>query len=151
MGVLKAERRSRELGAAAIQYAALPYRRGEQLEVLLVTSRETGRWVIPKGWPMKAKLPYATAEREALEEAGVTGRIARQSIGDYPYAKRLAGGASLDCLVQVYPLEVLRQRAEWPEKAERTSRWFSLEEAAAAVQEPELAALIMAFAPPPAA
>jgi 8-oxo-dGTP pyrophosphatase MutT (NUDIX family) len=149
MGALKAEKRVREMRGAAVQYAALPYRVADDgLELLLVTSRETGRWVIPKGWPMKGKKPHSTAEREALEEAGVTGRIGKQAIGAYQYAKRLTNGAALDCIVHVYPLEVLRQRTQWPEKAERTGHWFTPQEAAKAVHEPTLAALIESFSPP---
>jgi 8-oxo-dGTP pyrophosphatase MutT (NUDIX family) len=147
MGALKAEKRSlRAPDGAAVQVAALPYRLADGLEVLLVTSRETGRWVIPKGWPMKGKAPHQAAAREALEEAGVTGRIGAQSIGAYHYAKRLSNGAALDCIVHVYPLAVRRQRASWPEKAERIGHWFPAREAARAVHEPTLAALIESFA-----
>jgi 8-oxo-dGTP pyrophosphatase MutT (NUDIX family) len=116
--------------------------------VLLVTSRDTGRWVIPKGWPMKGKSPHEAAAREAMEEAGVKGRIAEAAIGAYQYAKRLSNGAALDCIVHVYPLAVERQLTRWPEKAERIGHWFSLKDAARAVHEPTLAALIERFAPP---
>ncbi len=76
-----------------MQYAALPYRVRDGLELLLITSRETGRWVIPKGWPMKGKTAHAAAAREALEEAGLKGKIGKQSLGDYSYGKRLSNGA----------------------------------------------------------
>ena len=145
MGALKVQKR--EIGGAAVQYAALPYRCAERVEVLLVTSRETGRWVIPKGWPMKGKKPHSAAEREALEEAGVTGKIGKQSIGTYSYAKRLLGGATIDCVVHVYPLAVERQQASWREQDQRTARWFDPQEAADAVQEPMLAALLQGFTP----
>jgi 8-oxo-dGTP pyrophosphatase MutT (NUDIX family) len=128
-----------------LQYAALPYRRGETLEILLVTSRETQRWVIPKGWPIKGKKPYAAAAREALEEAGITGKVGKSPIGAYHYPKRLNNGAALECTVEVFEMEVLKQRKRWPEQHQRTSRWFRVEEAAAAVQEPELRALIEDF------
>src|ERR1700761_2252507 len=73
------------------QYAALPWRHrhGEELEILLATSRETRRWVIPKGWPMKNRKPHAAAAQEAFEEAGVSGRVMKRSIGRYNYVKRL--------------------------------------------------------------
>jgi 8-oxo-dGTP pyrophosphatase MutT (NUDIX family) len=128
------------------QYAALPWRDDGGLEILLVTSRETRRWVIPKGWPMKGKQPHAAAAREALEEAGVTGRIAKRPIGAYSYIKRLKNGAPLQCSVDVFPLKVVNQRTRWPEQGERTAHWFTPDEAATAVDEPELQALIDAFA-----
>ena len=129
-----------------LQYAALPYRPGEDgLEILLVTSRETQRWVIPKGWPMKGRKPHAAAAREALEEAGVTGKVSRTPLGAYHYVKRLANGAPLACTVDVYPLEVDRQRKHWREQGQRTGHWFSVEAAAQAVDEPELQDLIARF------
>jgi len=129
-----------------LQYAALPFRRGpERLEILLVTSRETHRWIIPKGWPMKGKAPHAAAAREALEEAGVVGKVGKEAIGAYHYVKRLKNGAPLDCVVDVFPLAVARQRKQWPEQGQRTAHWFSVEDAAEAVDEPELRALILAF------
>lgn len=133
-------------GRPAVQFAALPYRRGERLEILLVTSRETRRWVIPKGWPMKGKKPHAAAAREALEEAGVTGRIDKGSLGAYPYLKRLKNGDPAPCEVRVFALEVQHEHDVWPEMTQRERRWFSAEVAAAAVDEPELAELILEFA-----
>jgi 8-oxo-dGTP pyrophosphatase MutT (NUDIX family) len=128
-----------------LQYAALPYRVGETIEVLLVTSRETQRWVIPKGWPMNGKKPHAAAAREALEEAGVSGKVAKTPFGAYRYVKRLKNGAPLVCSVDVFPLQVERQRKRWPEQHQRTAHWFSVEEAAESVDEPELQALIARF------
>src|ERR1700745_921113 len=100
---------------------------------MLVTSRDTRRWIIPKGWPIGGKAPHASAAREALEEAGVVGKVGRDSIGTFTYEKRLANGAVVICEVQVFLLEVKRQRTDWPEKEEREVRWFSLSEAAKAV------------------
>ena len=131
---------------AVVQYAALPYRAGDELEVLLITSRGTGRWVLPKGWPMKGKTAHAAAAREALEEAGVRGRIAKHAIGLYHYGKRLRTGAVLTCTVEVYPLAVERQMSRWLEQGQRTLRWFGSRDAANLVEEAELAALIEAFA-----
>jgi 8-oxo-dGTP pyrophosphatase MutT (NUDIX family) len=128
------------------QYAALPYRWIDgELEILLLTSRETRRWVIPKGWPMAGKKPHAAAAQEALEEAGVIGKIAKTPIGAYTYVKRLKNGAGLVCKVDVYPLAVARQLKRWPEQAQRTAHWFAPYEAAQAVNEPELDELIEAF------
>ncbi|MEO8115793.1 MAG: NUDIX domain-containing protein, partial [Phenylobacterium sp.] len=116
------------------------------LKVLLITSRETGRWVIPKGWPMKGKRPHAAAAREAFEEAGVVGQIAKTALGDYGYDKRMKTGQTLPCRVEVFALKVTAQRRSWPEKDERTSQWFDWEEAAEAVEEDELASLIRVLA-----
>jgi 8-oxo-dGTP pyrophosphatase MutT (NUDIX family) len=130
-----------------IQYAALPYRRaGGETEVMLVTSRRTGRWIIPKGWPMKGKSPCATAACEALEEAGVLGRIGKAPIGSYSYEKELKGGEVVGCRVFVYLLEVERQRRNWPERDKRQTRWLSPIEAASSVRETVLAQIIRQFA-----
>jgi 8-oxo-dGTP pyrophosphatase MutT (NUDIX family) len=110
---------------------------------MLVTSRDTGRWIIPKGWPIAREAPHASAEREALEEAGIVGTVARDSIGTYLYEKRLAGGAVVICEVLVFPLEVTCQQDDWPEKEERAFQWFSPDDAAKAVQEPALREIIL--------
>ena len=128
------------------QYAALPYRRGDGLEVLLISSRETKRWVLPKGWPMKSRKPHAAAAREAMEEAGLIGKIAKQSIGEYHYHKRLKNGAVVVCRVEVFPMLVAKERKSWPEKDERTRCWFPLAEAADLVAEPDLADVIKTLA-----
>jgi 8-oxo-dGTP pyrophosphatase MutT (NUDIX family) len=142
----KSRTKSRVALRVAVQYAALPYRWSGGLLILLVTSRDTRRWVIPKGWPMKGRQPHAAAALEALEEAGVSGRIARLPVGAYPYVKRLKSGAGVNCQDDVYPLEVQRQRTRWREQHERTVHWFAPDDAAEAVHEPELAALIVQFA-----
>jgi 8-oxo-dGTP pyrophosphatase MutT (NUDIX family) len=129
-----------------IQYAALPWRDGAGLEILLITSRETGRWVIPKGWPMKGRSPAAAAAAEAREEAGVVGDIAKSPVGSYLYVKFRKTGLGSPCKVKVFPLKVTGQRDSWREQAERTARWFPAAEAAAAVQERQLARLIRKFA-----
>src|SRR5256886_10129543 len=109
-----------------IQYAALPYRSSStQTEVMLVTSRETHRWIIPKGWPKKGKSPHRSAAREAFEEAGVVGSVGRRAVGSFSYEKRMKNGASVECEVRVFPLEVKRQKEEWPEKQQRRVKWLS--------------------------
>lgn len=130
--------------ASHVQCAALPYRRlaNAAIEVMLITSRDTGRWVIPKGWQDDGLGPQDSAEREAREEGGLVGRMGDQPIGRYRYRKRLPDGSSVACLVDVFPLEVKRQLKSWPERKERETRWFMLRQAAAAVQERELAAMI---------
>lgn len=129
------------------QIAALPWRRrGGEIEVLLVTSRETKRWVIAKGNPMIDLDDPLAAAQEAYEEAGVQGDIRHQPVGSYPYDKRFKDGRCLRCEVEVYPLEVLIQLGSWPEADQRKRQWMLAEEAAQKVHEPELAKLIRNFA-----
>jgi 8-oxo-dGTP pyrophosphatase MutT (NUDIX family) len=129
-----------------IQYAALPYRirRDGTVEVRLITSRETRRWVIPKGWPMKGLTPAKAAARETYEEAGLLGTVSREPLGLYTYDKRLAN-RTVPCDVIVFPLKVKRRARNWPERSQRFGFWFPIESAAAAVQEEELKVLILAF------
>ena len=127
------------------QVAALPLRRVRgSLEVLLVSSRETGRWVIPKGWPSKRLSDAGAAAREAKQEAGVTGKMVGVPIGSYRYQKTM--GVEIRFIdVVVYPLWVKKQRKRWREKNERTRAWFSQDEAAQMVREPRLKTLISGF------
>ncbi len=140
----KSRSTTRKTGKTRQQYAALPIRfdaRGE-MEVLLLTSRGTHRWVIPKGWPMPKITPAAAAAREAYEEAGLEGIIQPATpIGLYHYAKALAHRA-LNIEVSVFVLRVSRQLDHWPEQAERETAWFTPEQAAELVAEPELAAIL---------
>jgi 8-oxo-dGTP pyrophosphatase MutT (NUDIX family) len=129
-----------------MQYAALPYRDEGELEVLLVTSRETRRWIIPKGWPMASRHAWESAAREALEEAGVEGAVSHTPVGTYIYDKRLAGGVLVPCSVEVFALKVARQRKQWREKDQRDVRWFPIAEAIEMVQEQSLKALLRSFA-----
>ena len=128
---------------ARAQIAALPIRLGpsKAVEVLLITSRETGRWVVCKGWPMAKLEDHEAARREAREEAGVEGRIHDAPFGTFFYWKRLAEHFQL-CAVNVHVLEVERQLKTWREKGQRRLRWFPVCEAADLVDEPGLAAII---------
>ena len=130
--------------APQLQYAALPFRRRADatLEVMLITSRDTGRWLIPKGWPVPGLSPCNSAAHEAREEGGLVGRISERSIGFYGYDKRLPDGSAVACMVEVFALEVERQLGEWPEQDQRQTRWFALKEAAEAVAEDELRAMM---------
>ena len=129
-----------------IQYAALPYRvSGETVEILLVTSLRTHRWIIPKGWPQDGHEPSSCAAVEALEEAGVGGEIEKVAFGHYRYFKQIKNGVSLPCKVDVFALKVTRERKAWAEKDERKRRWCSVAKAAAAVDEPQLRLLILNF------
>ncbi|SFJ03402.1 8-oxo-dGTP pyrophosphatase MutT, NUDIX family [Jannaschia pohangensis] len=126
------------------QIAALPLRWGadDKVEVLMVTSRDTGRWIVPKGWTMKGVKPWAAAAIEAMEEAGVKGHIAREVFGTYTYRKKLDDGQSLPCVVRVYPMIVEKEKSDWKERKERTRKWFSLRKAAKLVNEPGLSEML---------
>jgi 8-oxo-dGTP pyrophosphatase MutT (NUDIX family) len=133
-------------GEPRLQYAALPWRLvGEDVEILLASSRDTRRWVIPKGWPMKGFKPHVAAAIEAREEAGLTGKIEKTKIGSFHYHKRLKNGADIHCRVDVFPMQVLRQAKHWPEQGQRVTQWFTYADAAEEVLEAELKALILAF------
>lgn len=134
--------------ATARQYAALPFRRTRKgaLEIMLVTSRETRRWIIPKGWPIAGVEPHNLAALEAMEEAGLLGKIADKPIGSYRYDKKRGDGSIVNCEVDTFAFEVEQQMPAWPEQDERKTKWFAPEEAAAQVQEPELRDLIKKLA-----
>ena len=125
------------------QVAALPVRQdvSGKLRVLLVTSRETRRLVIPKGWPWPGVKDYKAAAEEAREEAGILGKIGKKPLGTYTYDKRQANG-DVPVKVKVYLLEVEQELDEWPESNERERVWCTPAKAAASVAEPELAELI---------
>ena len=134
------------------QIAALPLRWDKQgrVSVLMVTSRDTGRWVMPKGWAMDGKKPWRAAEIEALEEAGAEGHVGATPIGQYSYDKRLDDGTTLPCRVAVYPMMVERLKRRWKERRERRRRWFAPKDAARRVDEPELADLLRGLGNRPA-
>jgi 8-oxo-dGTP pyrophosphatase MutT (NUDIX family) len=119
---------------------------GRRAEFMLVTSRETRRWIIPKGWPKKGKSPHRSAAREAFEEAGVLGAVGKRPVGSFSYEKRLKNGESVECEVRVFPLEVRRQRKEWPERLERRVRWLPASKAAKKVKHPVLSEMIRRIA-----
>ena len=126
------------------QVAALPVRRNPDgsLDVLLVTSRETRHWVIPKGWPWPEREDHLAAAEEAREEAGVLGLVLSGSIGSYTYCKRHPDGP-IPVRVHVYLLEVSEELASWPERDQRDRAWFELSDAATKVDEPELRDLLL--------
>jgi hypothetical protein len=125
------------------QYGALPYRVGTYgVEIMLITSRETKRWVIPKGWPIAGKKPHQVAAIEAHQEAGVKGIIGKEPIGSYPYSKALPSGGERLCFIEVYPLWVTLEAARWRERAERERAWFRKNIAAEIVDEGGLAQII---------
>ncbi|MEM7718094.1 MAG: NUDIX hydrolase [Pseudomonadota bacterium] len=130
--------------ALAEQIAALPihWDKNGKVRVLMVTSRDRGRWVMPKGWTMDGKKPWQAAKIEALEEAGAVGFVSDKKIGAYHYRKRLEKGRSVKCRVTVYPMIVDKLKPRWKERKERKRHWFSLSKAAKLVDEPELTDLL---------
>jgi len=130
------------------QYAALPVRVSDRrgIEVLLITSRRAGRWIIPKGWPKRGLSPHATAAAEAFEEAGVVGLVEPRSIGSFTYVKSVSRGDASSCCVDVFVMQVTEQLAEWPERQQRRQLWCSPARAIRLVEPKELGDLIRLFA-----
>ncbi len=130
------------------QFGALCFRivRGKP-EVLLVTSRRTKRWIVPKGWPMDGKTPSESAEIEAWEEAGVRGKVYDRCLGVYSYRKAMEDDEDLPCVTMVYAMKVRECAAKYPEAQERKRKWLRPKKAAALVDEPDLAHMIRNFDP----
>lgn len=130
------------------QLSALCYRfrpPSGEIEVLLVTSRDSGRWIIPKGWPMKGKKPHKAAAIEAWEEAGVKGKIQKRPFGHFTYIKELDNGTKLPCIVHVHILEVFSIDNKFRETGQRRREWVTCSEASRRVREPELKGLFLKF------
>lgn len=128
-------RRPKRLQVAALCYA----QKGPKKQVLLITSRDTGRWIIPKGWPIDGKDAPDAARQEAWEEAGVSeGNITADPVGTYDYDKELDGGLSVPVETLVYSLEVTQLKDVFPESKQRRRAWVSPKEASGMVREPEL-------------
>jgi 8-oxo-dGTP pyrophosphatase MutT (NUDIX family) len=142
-GAVKSEALFREHGK---QVAALCWRMGRHgLEVLLVTSLNSKRWILPKGWHEPEMTAAENAAREAFEEAGVTGKVGTEPFGHYHYLKVRREGGGIPVRVDVFALEVTGQSDDWPEKGQRSMIWVSLDQAEAKVSEPGLRATLNAF------
>jgi len=115
------------------------------VEVLLITSLNSKRWILPKGWPEPELGPAENAAREAFEEAGVMGTISDQPVGSYHYLKERKDGGGIPCRVEVFALEVTKQLDDWPEKGSRELAWLPLDQAAARVAEPSLRQMLKDF------
>jgi 8-oxo-dGTP pyrophosphatase MutT (NUDIX family) len=125
------------------QIAALPLLFGPEggLEVFLVTSRGSGRWIIPKGNPIKGLSPAEVAAREAFEEAGLVGHVSAGCIGSFEF-ERLRCDAGKLWLIDVYPLFVKKQSQKWDEMTQRTVLRCDVDSAISLVCSPSLADLI---------
>ncbi len=135
-------------GEARSQFAALCYRiKQGKLQILVVTSRKSKRWIMPKGWPMHAKTPEAAALQEAWEEAGVRGRVTGGCLGVYSYAKEMGEDSVLPVLALLYPVEVKAKAKKYPESGQRRRKWVSRKKAMKMVREPELRRIIRDFDP----
>lgn len=135
-------------GDVRTQFAALCYRvRRGKVQILLITSRRTKRWIVPKGWPMEGKTPAASAGIEAWEEAGVRGTPSDTALGVYAYGKNMGDADELPCVVLLYPMLVKSLAKKFPESGERRRRWVSRKKAAKLVAEDDLARLIVNFDP----
>ena len=126
-----------------VQYAALPYRLmgRSRTEVMLVTSRDTRRWIIPKGWPMPGMTLAEAAAQEAFEEAGVRGPVDPQPLGDFRHEKNV-GPADIEVRIVVHAMSVEQELVDYPEARSRERRWFSIAEAVEAVGSAKLGRLI---------
>ena len=130
------------------QFAALCYRMvKDKPQILLITARRSGRWIIPRGWPMDTKTPSEAALIEAWEEAGVKGKAHEQSLGLYSYSRDIGEDTPMPCVAMVYPVKVKSLADAFPEQGQRDRKWFSPKKAAARVTEPELAHILKGFDP----
>ncbi|ARO33126.1 NUDIX hydrolase domain-containing protein (plasmid) [Rhizobium sp. NXC14] len=137
-------------GAFRQQYGAICFRYfngGPKIEILVITSRESARWVIPKGWPMKGKRPFEAAAIEAWEEAGVRGAVRRKPVGRYTYLKEFDDGDVAPCIVDLFQIEVTEIGNDFKEQGQRILEWVSPDEAARRVREVELKSLLVEFEP----
>jgi 8-oxo-dGTP pyrophosphatase MutT (NUDIX family) len=137
-------------GSFRQQTAALCFRYksgGPEIEVLVVTSRGSRSWIIPKGWPVKKKTLAQSAAIEAWEEAGVRGKVLERAIGRYTYLKELDGGEVVPCIVDVFQIEVDTVHDRFKELGQRVIAWVSPVEAARRVREIELKSLLIDFRP----
>ena len=130
------------------QFGALCWRKEKgELQVLLIKSRTSKRWIIPKGWPQDKTTPVKAAAAEAWEEAGVEGKAKPLCLGIYSYDKELAEDGHVPCVVAVFPVRVKKLHKKYPEMGERRRKWFTPKKAATKVDEPELAAMLAGFDP----
>lgn len=131
-----------------LQVGALVYRyQSANLEILLITSRGTGRWIIPKGWVMPDRSLAQAALREAYEEAGVRGVVEVKAIGSYEYRKYDLPEEKNLFIVDVFPVLFSHQEKKWPEKKQRQYEWVSIEEACERVDENGLKVILQNFMP----
>ena len=153
MSLAKIRQRPMRLGSkdksdVRTQFGAICWRRHkDDVQIALITSRRTRRWVIPKGWPVDGATPAEAAAREAYEEAGIEGPVSDVCLGIYSYSKIFEDTESLPCVVAVFPVKVKKVLRDWPERRERKRKWVTPRKAAAMVDDPELRRLLREFDP----
>ena len=132
--------------SVSYQYACLPFRveDGHPL-VMMITSRETRRWILPKGRPESGRTAWQVAAQEAYEEAGLIGSVSTKAIGAYPSIKRMRTGEAVPCTVRVFLFAVEEELDDWPERSQRERRWMPPGEAALRASEPQLAQMLLEF------
>ena len=130
-----------------VQVAAICYQgSGDARKVLLITSRDTKRWIVPKGWPIDGLDASAAAAQEAWEEAGVKpANVASEPLGEFDYDKLMDGGGIVSCSTQVFAIEVDHLEDDFPEASERTRKWVAPKEAATLVDEEGLQEILKSF------
>ena len=131
-----------------MQFAALCFKvEKKRLEFLLVTGRGSGRWMLPKGWPIDGLTPAQIASKEAFEEAGVEGTPLEICIGHYHYRKDIGSKRIRPCIAAVYPVHVMGLSKKFPEHGERRRMWFKRKKAADTVEDLALKKIIGNFDP----
>lgn len=130
------------------QFAAVCYRiKNDKLQILMITSRNRNRWIVPKGWPISGLTPTEAAGQEAWEEAGVIGKVDPSPLGIFSYIKDIGPEAGLPCMAVVYPLRVKALKSDFPEVGQRRRKWCSQKKAALMASDPELAKILREFDP----
>jgi 8-oxo-dGTP pyrophosphatase MutT (NUDIX family) len=153
MNVSKVKQRPMVLGDAdkrgvRTQFGALCWRQHKNdVQIALITSRRTKRWILPKGWPVDGATPSEAAKAEAYEEAGLEGKVQNTCLGIYSYVKTIDKADDLPCVVAIFPMKVKKVLSNWPEKSERRRKWFSIKKASSMVDSPELKRIIRNFSP----
>src|SRR5262245_25787672 len=125
-----------------LQAAAIPYRwhRG-RLEIALITNRQRGRWIVPKGHVEPGEARRQSARREASEEAGLQGRIGLRPLGSYEYSKDREPR-----VVLVFLLLVTRELRNWREDDVRRREWIGVKQAIKRVRERGLRHILRGWA-----
>ena len=132
------------------QFAALCFRwikEQRESRILLISSRDSGRWILPKGWPVNGRTPAQSALLESYEEAGVQGKVYDQCMGHYSYTKLMGNRRAVACVVGVYPIRVKSLLKKFPERGERRRIWLSPKDAAKMISEPALKPMLRQFDP----
>lgn len=142
------EKSTSQMPKGARQCAALPFKEeGGETQVMLITSRDTGRWILPKGWAEKRLSESDLAAKEALEEAGIIGEVSPTPISCYHYTKRMQV-ETRECAVNVYPLRVTQLLENWKEVHQRRREWFTIAQAALHVDDGELVTMLLGLSAP---